>query len=102
MKEGNGGTCSILDISRAFDTVPHDAIVPVLRRLDVAPYIADYVRNAYQDCKTVIPSNDDPIQIGLKRGVKQGDLLSLFLWNAVVDPLLTYLDPRQNKEIALG
>nr|CAI5864990.1 unnamed protein product [Callosobruchus analis] len=102
MKEGKGGTCSILDISKAFDTVPHDALVPALRRLGVAPYIADYVKNAYQDCKTVIPSNDDPIQIGLKRGVKQGDPLSPLLWNAVVDPLLTYLDPRENKGIALG
>nr|CAH7748848.1 unnamed protein product [Callosobruchus chinensis] len=63
---------------------------------------ADYVKNAYQDCKTVIPSNDDPIQNGLKRGVKQGDPLSSLLWNAVVNPLLAYLDPRQNKGIALG
>nr|CAI5864999.1 unnamed protein product [Callosobruchus analis] len=72
MKEGKGGTCSILDISKAFDTVPHDALVPALRRLGVAPYIADYVKTRTRIANGH-PSNDDPIQIGLKRGVKQGD-----------------------------
>nr|CAI5832219.1 unnamed protein product [Callosobruchus analis] len=45
--------------------IPHDAIVPTLRRLGVTHYIADYVRNGYQDCPR-----------------------SPFLWNAVVDPAL--------------
>ncbi|CAH2021723.1 unnamed protein product, partial [Acanthoscelides obtectus] len=87
MKEEQGGTCSILDISKAFDTVPHGALVPALRRLGVAP-ISLNTSITYTRI--------------VRRGVKQGDPLSPLLWNAVVDPLLTYLDQREGKGIVLG
>ncbi|KAG5866121.1 hypothetical protein JTB14_038098 [Gonioctena quinquepunctata] len=75
MKGQGGGVCSILDVSKAFDTVLHGALNP-------AP-------------------SDGKVAIELLRGVKQGDPLSPFLFNAIVDPLLAHFDNRE-KGITVG
>ncbi|KAG5866125.1 hypothetical protein JTB14_038102 [Gonioctena quinquepunctata] len=87
-----GGVCSILDVSKAFDTVPHGALNPALIRLGVPPYIAQYISDSY---RTEINGKDGKVAIELLGGVKQGDPLSPFLFNAVVDPLLAHLDNRK-------
>lgn len=99
--KGTGDVCSILDISKAFDTVPHEGIVPALTRVGVPHFIACYISKTYEGCTTTLKCNDGEVEIGLERGVKQGDPLSPFIFNAIVDPLLCYLDQR-DEGISIG
>lgn len=102
MKKGEGGVCSILDISKAFDTVPHGALVPALQRLGLPRIIASYVLRMYEGCRTKIKARNGEVDISLIRGVKQGDPLSPLLFNAIVDPLLEHLDSRRDKGISIN
>ncbi|XP_074026465.1 uncharacterized protein [Leptinotarsa decemlineata] len=67
MKKEEGGVCSLLDISKAFDTVPHEAIVPAGTRLGVPSYIASYIARNYEGCKTVIKGCDGNVDLELLR-----------------------------------
>jgi hypothetical protein len=65
-----------LDISKAFDTLPHQAIDdhPQMKRL---PQTArNIILNSYKEINTTIEHGGAKIQISLRRGVKQGDHLS--------------------------
>jgi hypothetical protein len=91
-KTKEGVTIAQLDISKAFDTVPHKAIGPALRRLGVSPAIRASITTSYNKVTTDIRHKGTKITIALKRGVKQGDPLSPFIFNAVLDPLLDQLE----------
>lgn len=78
-KSNNGGVFSILDISKAFDTVPHSAIEAALQRKRIPSRICKYIRSMYDNCSTAILSNEfQAIHIQIRRGVKQGDPLHPF------------------------
>ena len=87
-----GITAIQLDISKAFDTMPHAAISPALRRLGAPSEIISSICSAYQQVSTTITHKGSKVHIKLKRGVKQVDPLSPFLFNAVMDPLLEQLE----------
>ncbi|XP_061942880.1 uncharacterized protein LOC133667679 [Apis cerana] len=54
MKEESGGVITIIDISKAFDTVPHEAISKGLETKGVPSLVSKYVQDMYRGCKTVI------------------------------------------------
>lgn len=85
-----------MDISKAFDTVPHAAIRPALKRLGVPGIIADYIQNMYKDCSTTVSGSNGEATINLKRGVKQGCPLSPFLFNAMMNPVLKFISNAGN------
>jgi hypothetical protein len=80
-----------LDISKAFDRIPHQVIDPALQRLDVPAEIRSAIMNFYRRAKTIIRHGESLVEICIHRGVKQGDPLSPFIFNAVRDPLLEKL-----------
>ncbi|KAG5863422.1 Retrovirus-related Pol polyprotein from type-2 retrotransposable element R2DM, partial [Gonioctena quinquepunctata] len=63
---------TILDVSKAFDTVPHWVLEPALRKKDLPPEFTRLVVDAYTDVQTSIELKA-PVEIRLQRGVKQGD-----------------------------
>ncbi|NWT07571.1 PO21 protein, partial [Mionectes macconnelli] len=78
---------------KAFDTVSHQHIIMGLKQKGVDIHISNLVVNMYENIYTEIGIGDaksDPIQI--KVGVKQGDLMSPFLFNLAMDPLLCNLE----------
>lgn len=83
-----GGTITVLDISKAFDTVPHTAIKVSLERKGIPSLVADYIMHTYEKCTTNIKTCDGNLTIELKRGVKQGDPLSPLLFNLSIEPII--------------
>ncbi|CAK9816254.1 Retrovirus-related Pol polyprotein from type-2 retrotransposable element R2DM [Anthophora plagiata] len=102
MKIKGGGVVTVIDISKAFDTIPHDALSDALESKGVPLAVSKYIKEMYNGCRTVIQcKNSEKVEMGLLRGVKQGDPLSPLLFNLVLDPVIEKLD-ETTKGIQLG
>lgn len=102
MNTRGGGIMSVLDISKAFDSVPHSVINPGLRRKGVPDQLISIVNEMYRGCKTVIKGSNGVISITLKRGVKQGDPLSPLIFNLAIEPFLNKLCFSAHRQRARG
>ncbi|CAK9834503.1 Retrovirus-related Pol polyprotein from type-2 retrotransposable element R2DM [Anthophora retusa] len=93
MKEKEGGIVTVIDISKAFDTVPHGVIGDALEAKGVPAAIGNYLKDMYKGCRTLINCRDkETLEVALLRGVKQGDPLSPLLFNLTIDPLIGSID----------
>lgn len=81
-----------LDVSKAFDTVSHQAIVEACCRVGLPDVFVDYVSSLYTDGSTVLEICGEKRTVAIGRGVKQGDPLSPLLFNLVLDGALESLD----------
>ena len=98
-KAKKGLVVTQLDVSKAFDTVPHNALGYALRRKGFPEQVVRIVENAYEDVYTTIDMKMASVEIRLQRGVKQGDPLSPLLFNLVLEPLLDSLERDPGYEI---
>jgi hypothetical protein len=74
-KKKSGLVAVQLDVSKAFDTVPHEAIGDDLRRKGVPDYVVRMIKRSYEGVTTDIKHGTVAVPLELKRGVKQGDPL---------------------------
>ena len=83
---------AFLDISKAFDSIPHEAIWHSLLKAGAPGRLVRLVQNTYATCSTKfrIQGQETP-EISILNGVKQGCPLSPFLFNLVLDNLLDFL-----------
>lgn len=83
-----------IDLRKAFDSVGHEALFSALLARGADPFWISLVRNSYTNCSTVFWKDGatDGVRVPLRRGVKQGDPLSPFLFNTIMDPLLHRLN----------
>ena len=89
------------DAKKAFDSVSHDAILKALESAGAPANAVNYIRNLYTYSNTQISVNGSVSEpISVKRGVKQGDPLSCFLFNLVVDQCLRKLDTSLGVKLA--
>ncbi len=88
-----GAVCiAFLDISKAFDTVPHSLVIKCLRAYGIPEPLLQCAVSTFCGAETVLQTGTDAqAKVILKRGVKQGDPMSPFLFNLVLDPLLRQL-----------
>lgn len=78
-----------IDLKKAFDTVQHNSINVALRLVGVDQRIMKLIDNQYKDVSTIIIcGNNHTGDIPIKRGVKQGDPPSPFIFNCILDEFL--------------
>ena len=77
---------AFLDTRKAFDSVGHGAIWAACRRLGVPRHLIEYFSRFYAMSSTRLVLGDRlSDKITSKRGIKQGDPVSVHLFNAVID-----------------
>jgi hypothetical protein len=90
----------LIDVSKAFDSVPHDSIIRALRRNGAPEMFTQIIADQYRDAYTTLAYKDCSSQkISLLRGVKQGDPLSSILFNLVMDELFSVIKDQYGFDI---
>ena len=91
---------AFMDMKKAFDSVSQQSILVAAARLGVPPPFLTYLRELCGDAQTRLRIGtelSEPIKLG--RGVRQGDPMSVHLFNAVIDLSLDSLGPELGTEI---
>ena len=84
---------AFLDVRKAFDSVSHDSLLIACRRVGVPSPLLNYIGMMYREGFTRLSvGGEESGPIYCKQGVKQGDPLSTFLFNIVIDWALSSLD----------
>ena len=82
-----------VDFSSAFNTVPHSALLEIMRRKGFPEDAIAAVGAIYSESVTsALTPYGRTRPIPILRGTIQGDCLSPLLWNIFMDPLLRWLD----------
>ena len=82
----SGIDVAFVDVTKAFDTIPHSAFWNAIARRGVPDNFIGVVREMYNGANTRITSRDEmSADIPIRSGVKQGCPLSPFLFNLVID-----------------
>lgn len=90
----------LLDVSKAFDSVPHESIIRALVRNGCPSEFIDIIKNEYENSYTALSCMDgDSPLVYIKRGVKQGDPMSSILFNLVIDELFEIIGDRFGYEL---
>ncbi|KAE8740258.1 hypothetical protein FOCC_FOCC014242 [Frankliniella occidentalis] len=89
-RESGSELCvSWLDLKNAFGSVPHSAILALLRQHGVHQDFVDIVEEAYSNSSTtIVTSSGETRAIPMASGVKQGDPLSPIIFNLFIEVIL--------------
>jgi len=82
-------TMIFLDLKKAFDSISHNSISRALKRIGLDKNSSAYVMANYRGARTVIKCyGRNVVDLEIMRGVRQGDPISPFLFNTVIDELI--------------
>jgi len=81
-----------MDISKVFDSISHPAIIATLKNIGAPPPMVKYLIKIYIGSKTRLEDEDwTSAPFHLNRGVRQGNRLSLKIFNALTHRMLQLL-----------
>ena len=81
-----------VDFKKAFDSVEKEAVLNALKLHSIPKTYVDLIDQLYTDCFTRISLLKTSVKVPVKRGVKQGDVLSPSLFSACLEIVLRELD----------
>ncbi|KAL5262710.1 hypothetical protein ACHWQZ_G008195 [Mnemiopsis leidyi] len=81
---------TFLDVEGAFDNVAFSAIEKALHRKCESPVVIKWIMELIRNRSTTVELNGHKRTIRIVKGCPQGGILSPFLWNLVVDSLLSF------------
>ena len=85
---------AFLDIKRAFDSVSHESLLLAAERMGIPARMLGYLGELYQDAWTVLRIGPECSElVKVSRGVRQGNPLSVHLFNATIHWALDCLHP---------
>lgn len=61
IKTESGGVITVVNISKAFNTMPHTALQKCLTRKGVSKTVANYVQSMYDNCSTQIRTKEESV-----------------------------------------
>ena len=92
---------AFLDVKKAFDSVSHDSLLIAAERAGVPRPMLNYIRYFYCSANTRLRVSGELGEvINVARGVRQGDPMSCWLFNVVVDWSLSALNPAVGLDLA--
>nr|QQA03726.1 R2 non-LTR retrotransposon [Rhyparobia maderae] len=99
-KCGGGVVAVQLDISKAFDTIPHCTIATALLNKGLPPFLANLVSRAYVGQRTHLNVRGEKVEVRNPLViVKQGDPLSPMLFNLIMEPMINELESKPGYRI---
>lgn len=86
-----------VDIKKAYDTVPHEALMRKLHAYGIRGRMLQYIRALYAESTIQVRSGDPPVYqlsdpVPLLRGLRQGCPLSPILFNVFINDILDGMD----------
>ena len=84
---------ALLDMAKAFDSVPWFNLDRCMRRVGIPPSLRRYILSSLEGSTTSLSTDGKACgEVKLLRGVEQGDPLSPLLFNLVIDELVAELE----------
>ena len=94
--EGSTVYCCFLDLSKAFERVKHDRLIDKLYTRYVPTYLISIIKNIFSGSSVSVLYEDEYSESwNLVRGVRQGGIISAYLFNLYIDDILTSISKTQ-------
>eukprot|EP00959_Pyramimonas_sp_CCMP1952_P416582 8727592-Pyramimonas_sp.AAC.1 len=82
-----------IDFKKAFDCIDHDRMWDAQRQQHVPPAYITFLQHLYSTQAGTVRTDTNSRAFNIEQGVKQGDPLISFLFNAVVEHVLRQAKP---------
>ena len=85
---GHSTTAVFIDMQKAFDTVPHEALFEKVRRAGITGKVLRIIKNIYNSSKVQVDGPAQSYTSDIERGVRQGCPMSPILFDIFINDLL--------------
>ena len=94
--EGSTVYCCFLELSKAFERVKHDRLIDKLYTRYFPTYLISIIKNIFSGSSvSVLYEGEYSESWNLVRGVRQGGIISAYLFNLYIDDILTSISKTQ-------